>query len=138
MKIMNMRPAASSFSVHPNRRRQAQAMRKIALPTLDGFIFKRVEQIIFLEADGNYTALHFSDGSRSLICKTLQHTEELLGAYPQFIRVHRSYTINLNHLERYVRGKGGHVVLEDGRTVSVSNGKKADFLKALELYFGHL
>ena len=136
MKMLRPNIEVPFRSANPNRRLPAHALRKVALPTQDGYIFKRVEHIILLEADGNYTTFHFTDGAQVVVCKTLRHTEELLGAYPQFVRIHRSYTINLNHLERYIRGKGGYAVMENGRNISISNSKKADFLKALEYYFG--
>ena len=116
--------------------RPPQSGRKVALPTIDGFIFKRVEQIVLLEAEGNYTSLQFADGSQILVCKTLRNTENMLARHPQFIRIHRSYTINLNHLEKYIRGKGGYVVMENGRNISVSNSRKPMFMQALEYYFG--
>ncbi|MCG8326696.1 MAG: LytTR family transcriptional regulator [Chitinophagales bacterium] len=111
--------------------------KKIALPTLEGFLFKKVENIVLLEAQGNYTNLLFEDGSRIMVCKTLRHTEQMLQSYPQFIRIHRSFTINLNCLDRYVKGKGGYVILENGESISVSNGRKSHFMNALKYYFGY-
>ncbi len=137
MKMITL-PNDTSFlrSVFNDRRRQPAVSRKIALPTMDGYIFKRIEQIILLEAEGNYTKLQFADGSQILVCKTLRNTEALLEGAPQFIRVHRSYTINLDHLEKYIRGKGGYAVMENGHSVSVSSSRKPHFMKALGYYFG--
>jgi two-component system LytT family response regulator len=109
--------------------------KKVALPTLEGFLFKEVDAITLLEAQGNYTDIKFSDGSKVLICKTLRNVEEMLEAYPQFVRIHRSYIINLDRLDRYVRGKGGYVMLIDGQSVSVSNSRKSYFMEALHQYF---
>lgn len=128
--------AAQAPTLYTGRTRSAHLGRKVALPTLEGFIFKKVEQIILLEAEGNYTRLQFADGSQILVCKTLRNTEEMLAGYPQFIRIHRSYTINLNHLEKYIRGKGGYVVMENGQSFSVSNSRKPQFMKVLAYYFG--
>ena len=128
--------APHQSSRYAGRNRSSHPNRKVALPTLEGFLFKKVEQIILLEAEGNYTRLQFADGSHILVCKTLRNTEAMLAAYSQFIRIHRSYTINLNHLEKYIRGKGGYVVMENGQSVSVSNSRKPCFMKALEYYFG--
>ena len=44
---------------------------KIALPTMDGISFEKIEHIISLEAQGNYTTIHFLDGRNTLVCKTL-------------------------------------------------------------------
>ena len=128
------RPALRPVPV--GRIRNGNLSRKVALPTMEGYTFKKVEQIVLLEAEGNYTRFQFVDGSQILVCKTLRNAEDMLAPYPQFVRVHRSFTINLNHIERYVRGKGGYVVMENGYTVSVSNSKKPHFMKLLQCYFG--
>ncbi len=109
--------------------------RKVALPTMDGIHFERIQHITSLEAQGNYTLLNFTDGRQLLVCKTLQDIEGLLNSAYQFVRIHRSFTINLNQLQRYVRGKGGYVIMENGTNVNVSVGKKQGFLEAVDFYF---
>lgn len=108
---------------------------KIALPTMEGLCFEKVKHITYLEASGNYTALHFKDKRQVLVCKTLREVEQML---PQraFARIHRSHTIHLKHLKKYVRGKGGHVLLQNGTTLTVSTGQKDSFLEHVKVYFG--
>jgi len=141
MKMIQLSSAASSNDASiqnaPVLPIRTAPGKKVALPTLDGYLFKRVEKIAYLEAQGNYTSLQFEDGSKILVCKTLSHTETMLKAYPQFIRIHRSFTINLNCLAQYIKGKGGYVILENGQSISVSNSRKAGFLNALKCYFGY-
>ncbi|HND88711.1 MAG TPA: LytTR family DNA-binding domain-containing protein [Saprospiraceae bacterium] len=108
---------------------------KIVLPTMEGLCFEEVRDISYLEASGNYTALHFTDGRQVLVCKTLREVEQMLPD-TAFARIHRSHTVHLRHLKKYVRGKGGHVVLQDGTTLVVSAGQKDAFLAAVKLYFG--
>ena len=117
----------------PNR--ELHPDRKVALPTMEGISFERINHIVCLEAKGNYTSLHFKDGRQILVCKTLREMEFVLKTDWQFVRVHRSYTINLHHLQKYVKGKGGYVVMENGNTINVSTGKKQHFMNALENYF---
>ena len=62
--------------------------------------------------------------------------ENKLHRHPRFVRVHRSNTINLDLLVKYVRGKGGYVEMENGAQISVSAARKQDFLSTLERYFG--
>ncbi len=121
-------------SVHTNK--ADRAFRKIALPTMEGIHFEKIEGIVSLEAKGNYTNLHFITGKKLLVCRTLRDMEALLNCGNQFVRIHRSFTINLNLLRKYIKGKGGCVIMEDGSNISVSTGKKQDFLNALEVYFG--
>lgn len=108
---------------------------KIVLPTMEGLCFEKVKDINFLEASGNYTALHFTDGRQILVCKTLREVEQMLPEKP-FARIHRSHTVHLKHLKKYVRGKGGHVVLQNGATLVVSAGQKDIFIASVKRYFG--
>lgn len=129
-----------SDSNEPNRAasmvaEQNKASKKIVLPTMEGLCFEKVRDIAYLEASGNYTLLHFIDKRQILVCRTLREVEQML---PEkvFARIHRSHTIHLKHIKKYVRGKGGHVVLQNGVTLVVSAGQKDTFLNALRQYFG--
>ncbi len=104
---------------------------KIALPILEGYLFQSVAEIALLTAESNYSCLHLTNGKKVLVCKTLRSMEALLQPFPQFVRVHRSHIVNLHLIEKYIRGKGGQIVLQGGHSVSVSNSRKANFLSAL-------
>ena len=108
---------------------------KIVLPTMEGLCFEKVKHIAYLEANGNYTALHFCDKRQVLVCKTLREVEMMLPERT-FTRIHRSHTIHLRHIKKYVRGKGGHVMLQNGVTLSVSAGQKEFFMESLRWFFG--
>jgi len=109
---------------------------KVVLPTMDGLCFEKVKHIAYLEAGGNYTLLHFLDGRQLLVCRTLREVEGMLPS-TAFVRIHRSHTIHLRHIKKYIRGKGGHVVLQNSATLTVSAGQKDSFLDALKHYFNH-
>jgi two-component system LytT family response regulator len=115
--------------------RSERVSNKIVLPTMEGMCFEKVKQIAYLEASGNYTVLHFTDARQILVCRTLREVELLLPE-SAFARIHRSHTVHLKHLKKYVRGKGGHVVLQNGVSLTVSAGQKDFFLEALRHYFG--
>ena len=110
--------------------------RKVMLPVSDGLQFERVADLVSLRAEGNYTHLRFVDGRRLLISKSLGEIERYLGEGRQFVRVHRSCTVNLFHIERYVRGKGGYLVLAGGAEVPVSATRREPFLAAATAFFG--
>jgi len=107
------------------------APQKIALPILEGYLFQSVAELALLTAESNYSCLYLTNGKKVLVCKTLGSMEALLQPFPQFVRVHRSHIVNLHLIEKYIRGKGGQIVLQGGRSVSVSNSRKANFLRAL-------
>ena len=101
----------------------------IVLPTLQGFDVIKTASITKLQAKGNFTEVHLTDGSFKLICKFLKHFDELLDA--PFIRIHRSFIINLNFIKSYSKGAGGFITLLDGSEIEVSGTYKEQLLKIL-------
>lgn len=102
---------------------------QIVLPTMQGFDVIKTENIIKLQAKGNFTEVYLADGSHKLICKFLKHFDDLLE--DPFIRVHRSYIVNLNFIKSYAKGAGGYVTLRDGSEIEVSASYKEQLLKSL-------
>ena len=100
---------------------------KLALPSSAGLTFVKVSDIIYCEADSNYTLFYLTDGKKVLVSQTLKEYEEML--QPQrFFRIHHSYLINLDLVKQYIRGEGGQVVMVNGATLDVSKRKKEEFL----------
>ncbi|MGH1384357.1 LytR/AlgR family response regulator transcription factor [Kordia sp.] len=99
---------------------------KITIPQQDGFEVLNVAEIVYCKADDNYTEIYIND-SKIVVSKTLKYFEEALSKYP-FARVHKSYLVNVNEVVKYRKGKGGSVVLSNGKEVLVSSTKKANLL----------
>ncbi len=123
-------------AIQPSETRAAYRYRKIALPTMEGIQFERIAKIISLEAKGNYTLIHFSDQRKIMVCKTLRSVELTLNCPNRFVRIHRSFTINLDKLEAYTKGKAAYVTMENKMSINVSASKRLDLLDALKNYFG--
>ncbi|MES1220534.1 MAG: LytTR family DNA-binding domain-containing protein [Bacteroidota bacterium] len=102
---------------------------KIAIPTFEGFELIPAEQLIRCEADDNYTHLYLKNNIKIVACRTLKEMEEQLQDFSSFIRVHHSYLVNMNEVNKYVRGEGGYLVMSDGSTVNVSRSRKEALLK---------
>lgn len=106
---------------------------RIALPTMSGFVFAQVNDIIRCESDNNYTTFYFNDKSSLMVSKTLKDCDELLEEY-QFFRVHASHLINMRYIKEYIKGDGGQVKMTDGSVVDVSRRKKDEFLQHLNKF----
>lgn len=104
--------------------------KKIIVPTISGFEFIEIANIIRCESDSNYTSIYYKDKQKIVVSKTLKDFEEMLNDY-NFFRVHNSHLINLAYIKRYHKGKGGSVTLTDGSEIEVSTRRKEDFLKKL-------
>ena len=104
--------------------------KKIIVPTVSGFEFLNVADIIRCESEINYTTIFLKEKKKLLVAKTLKEFEEMLHDY-NFYRVHNSHLINLAFIKSYNKGKGGSVILSDGTEIEVSTRRKEDFLKKL-------
>ena len=104
----------------------------IALPTSDGFSMVHINDISHLQADSNYTWVYLANQKKYLVAKTLKEMEGML-EFPQYFRAHKSYLVNLNHVERYVRGQGGCLVLKGGIQIPVARTQKSELMEMLKL-----
>jgi len=99
---------------------------KLTLPQQDGFQILNVSEILYCKADDNYTEIYLLN-KKILVSKTLKYFEDALADFP-FARVHKSFLVNVNEVVKYRKGKGGSVVMSNGKEVMVSASKKKDFL----------
>jgi two-component system, LytTR family, response regulator len=102
---------------------------KIAVPTSEGFELVTADQVIYCEANDNYTHLFLKNKVKIIACRTLKEMEEQLEDFSFFIRVHHSYMVNLNEVTKYIRGEGGYLVMSDGSSVNVSRSRKEALMK---------
>jgi len=103
-------------------------LQRIALTANDGMIFVSTEDILYCQAESNYTSVVLKGGKKILVSKVLKDIDETL-AGKDFFRVHNSFLINLNHINRFVRGEGGYVVMDDGATIGISRSRRQDFME---------
>ncbi len=57
-----------------------------------------VDDIVWIKADKSYSCIHLKDGHAMTISSNLSSVEERLPA-ADFLRIHRSYLVNLRHVE---------------------------------------
>ena len=103
---------------------------RIAIPSLEGLQFIEITDIIYLEAESNYSFIYLQNATRITVSKTLKDFEELLPSHT-FIRIHHSYIINKNHVRKYLKGEGGQVLMSNGKLLDVARRKKEDFMRAI-------
>ena len=107
--------------------------KRFAVPTLEGLIMLNSEEILYCESDGPYCTFHFITGTKPLLTsKTLKEAEEVLQGGGEFFRVHHSFLINLKFVQKYIRGEGGEVIMNNGKNIPVARSRKQDFMKVLE------
>ena len=106
--------------------KQLQVTGKITIPVQNGFEVLEVENILYCQADDNYTNIFLTNGKK-LVSKTLKYFEEILKP-SGFARVHKSYLVNVNAIIEYRKGKGGSVILNNNKEIMVSPSRKKELL----------
>ena len=105
-------------------------LKKLALPTLEGYSFIDLDEILFCEASNNYTIVCSTSGKKVVVSKTLREYEDLLTEF-NFFRVNRSHLINLNYILEYKKGRRPIIVMNNKTEVSLASSRKKEFLDRL-------
>jgi two-component system, LytTR family, response regulator len=106
---------------------------RVPISTLNGVEMVDVEHIIRCESDGNYTTIVL-EKRKITISKTLKDVEKSFSEFPIFFRLHNSHLVNINHVNKYIRGEGGIVVLSNNEEIGVSRSKKSELLEILGIH----
>src|SRR4051812_11982834 len=120
--------------LHNINKASSQLDMRLCLPTLKGFTVLKLEDIVYCEAERSYTIFRLVNNKTILISKPLFDYERLLEG-TIFLRIHKSFLINLMHVKEYVRGEGGTVVMSTGMEIEVSRRKKEQFLVKVKEFF---
>ena len=105
---------------------------KLALPSADGIEFVEKNDIIFCEADGSYTQIHLINDKKILSSYNLKKIGDLLSD-KHFFRVHKSFVISLQHIEKVNHSEGGVVVMSNTHSIPIARRRKDEFLKFIGL-----
>ncbi len=105
---------------------------KIALQTNQGINFIEPSEIIYLKAEGAYTQFFLVD-KKITVSKTLNHYIKL-EEKGFFMRVHRSYIININHIQRVYKFDRTIVIMSDQKEIPISQDKKDALFKIIDQF----
>lgn len=110
-----------------------QFAQKLAVPYQGSLIFVELKEIVYCESDSNYTSIILTSGKRYLVSKTLREVQEFLEGR-NFLRVHRQYVVNLDHIRMYKRGEGNSLIMSNEVSIPVGRQQKDRLLQ----HFGWL
>lgn len=120
--------------LHNLKNKEDRQKMKICIPSLKGFQVVSISDIIYCEASSNYTIFHFTNKSTLIASRPIHEYEALLDD-SGFVRIHKSFVINLEHVKEYMKGEGGTVILSDGMDLEVSRRKKEVFIMRMKEFY---
>ena len=121
--------------LHNGQQWDRQPKKKLCIPSVKGFQVVLLDDIIYCEGSGNYTIFHLPNKQTAIHASKPIHEYEALLEDSGFIRIHKSYLINMGHIKEYQRGEGGRVVLSNDFSAEVSRRKKDLFISRMKEYF---
>ena len=112
---------------------EQSAPTKFAIPSSEGLEYIKIDDVLYIKADGSYVEIVLSDRSRKTVAKNLKDFQEKL--YDRgFFRTHKSYLVNLKHIKKYLKKDGGYLEMVDGSIVMISRNSLEPFKEAMNKY----
>lgn len=107
------------------------ALKRILLHSMEGIEILDQNEINYCQADSNYTYVFTNSAKKIIVSKTLAGVEKLLNQN-LFLRVHKSYTVNLSAIKRIAANDGARIILKDQTEIPISRRRKEQLFEALE------
>jgi two-component system LytT family response regulator len=122
--------AAHVVPLHSSDARSKLIWQALAIKDNAGYEIIPFDEIIRIEADGNYSRIFQMDGSQIMTCQTLKL---IAGQLPEslFIRIHQSHIVAIRHIRRL--DSNGLLTLSDTNSVPYSRRQKSQILGQLGL-----
>lgn len=106
---------------------QPAGISRITIHHARGFKIVDPNDFTYLEGEGNYTSINFSDGAKYVDTKPIGVYEDILD--PQrFFRIHKSHIVNILCVKEFLSDEGHHVVMKDNTRLAVSRLRVPQFL----------
>lgn len=96
----------------------------------------KLSDVIYIQADGNYSRFKLKQGKDILVCHHLKVMENYLKDF-DFIRCHRSYLIRLSKIKEIVKNNMTYSILIDKEVIPVSRRKAQELIWSLRIYINN-
>ncbi len=105
---------------------------RIAVPNKNGLSYYQTRDIIYIEADGSYSVMHLSESKAVTITRKIKDFEETL-ATKGFIRVHKSYLVNIEHISELHRNDSGYLLMDNQAKIPISPKDKEAIIQKIKM-----
>ncbi len=99
----------------------------IAITARTGLIFIKRAEILYCCSEGAYTNIHLEGGRKLTVSKNLKEVQATLQD-EQFVRIHASHLVNLEHTVGYINNSYNCVKMSNGKELSVARSRKQELM----------
>ncbi|ESU29562.1 Two-component system response regulatory protein, LytTR family [Flavobacterium limnosediminis JC2902] len=112
---------------------QQETLTKIAVPSGNSLIFIDSGKIQYIKGEGAYSEVFCTNTPKRLVSRNLKNFEDILCSDNRFIRVHKSYIVNFDHVLAFNKSEGGFLELENNIQIPVSPDKTQIILDRIQI-----
>lgn len=116
--ISELKAAIESVKKQFSTNEEVEVSNKITLSYEGGKSIIDSDEILYIKGDDNISTIYLSKNRKITISKTLKYFEDLLDS--NFIRIHKSYILNLKFASRIISKEVHFIELEDGTQLPIS------------------
>lgn len=116
--ISELKVAIESVKKQFSTNEEIEVSNKITLSYEGGKSIIDSDEILYIKGDDNISTIYLSKNRKITISKTLKYFEDLLDS--NFIRIHKSYILNLKFASRIISKEVHFIELEDGTQLPIS------------------
>ena len=125
--------ATTNFNISNNWPEKIEYADKITFPSQNSVLYLSMKEIVYFQSDSRYTNIHLINGDQLSTTESLKNCLKVIGP-PVFIRVHKSFIINLLHVKRYARGRNSFVIMENENKIDVGNNYKEELAVVISYF----
>lgn len=107
--------------------------KKLVLRTAESYYIVKVDDVIRIESESNYTHFYTVDKQHYLVCKTIKEYESMLKE-ASFMRIHQSHLVNINRIKQVNKRDGLSVIMTDGCEIPVAMRKRNELMEMLKKF----
>jgi len=112
---------------------QNETFDKIAVPSGNLVLFLALNDIMYIKGEGAYSDLFLQDKTKHTVSRNLKNFEDIICTNPKFLRVHKSYIVNMDYVKAYNKSDGGSLDLFNTMQIPVSPDKASTVLEKIQL-----
>ncbi len=106
---------------------------RIVFPSSDGLLYFHPDEVLYLNSEGRHTRIFLTNGNSSISIRSLKDCLASINL-PTFVRVHRSFAINLSHIRHYSKGKDSFILMEKGIRIEVGKNFKDELSEIVSFF----
>ena len=115
-----------------NKTKDMHTLQKVRFSTRGGSIYLDTEEILYIQAEGNYSELFLANGHTKVVTLLLSQVLDLLPE-SQFMRISRSAGVNLRYMRELDRKKRLLILDVEGKKIQLKVAQK--YLNVVETSF---